>query len=148
MRRILIVEDSAFNAFCLRRLLESEVRSAIVTIAHDSQVAWSYVNNNVPDLVIIDGDLGADAPYCNGPELTESLLQYYPYLPIIAWSDSESMREDFAAIFQRHNKQRNEYSMWAKVVARELIGRTWSYYFGEIKNEQNNFFSMIKRIPL
>lgn len=142
MRRILIVEDSAFNAFCLRRLLESEVTSVIVTIAHDSLAAMSYVNNNVPDMVIIDGDLGAtDAPYCNGPALTETLLQQYPYLPIIAWSDSETMREDFAVAFMRHNKHLDKYSIWTKVVARDLIRKTWSYYFGELINEQNAFFS-------
>ncbi len=140
--QVLIVEDSAFNAFCLRRLLESEVTPTVVTIVHDSQAAMSYVNNNVPDMVIIDGDLGAtEAPYCNGPALTESLLQQYPYLPIIAWSDSETMREDFAVAFMRHDRLLNEYNIWAKVVARDLIRKTWSYYFGEPMKDQNAIFS-------
>ncbi|CEG55603.1 response regulator [Legionella fallonii] len=140
--RVLIVEDSAFNAFCLRRLLESEVTSVMVTIVHDSQAAMSSVNNSLPDIVIIDGDLGAtDKPYCNGPELTETLLQKNPYLPIIAWSDSDTMREDFASAFMRHNRLLNEYNIWTKVVGRELICKTWAYYFDEFMSGQNAAFA-------
>lgn len=71
--RVLIVEDSAFNAFCLRRLLESVVASISVTIVNNSQAALSFVNNYCPDIVIVDGDLGAspDEMNCNGPSLQE-----------------------------------------------------------------------------
>ncbi|MDI1352503.1 MAG: response regulator, partial [bacterium] len=93
--RVLIVEDNAFNAFCLRRLLESVMTFGTVTIVNNSRAALSLINNYSPDLVIIDGDLGAfnDGLHCNGPELATIILGKYPHLPLIAWSDSIELRE-------------------------------------------------------
>lgn len=140
--RVLIVEDNAFNAFCLRRLLESVVTSVSVTIVNNSQTAMSHINNNLPDMVVVDGNLGAtDGLHCNGPALTKVLLQKYPYLPIIAWTDSESMREAFAVVFNQYNKPLNEYNMWTKVISIERICKTWAYYFGEFMGGQNPAFA-------
>lgn len=140
--RILIVEDNAFNAFCLRRLLESMVTSISVTIVNNSQAAMSYINSNLPDMVVVDGDLGTtNELHCNGPEFADALLQIYPHLPVIAWSDSESMREAFAVVFNQHNKFLNEYNSWTKVVGLDRICKTWAYYFGEFMAGQNAEFS-------
>lgn len=140
--RVLIVEDNAFNAFCLRRLLESVVTSVTVTIVNNSQDAMHIINNNLPNMVVVDGDLGAsDGTYCNGPELINTLLQKYPHLPIIAWSDSAQMREAFAAVFHQHDKLLNEYNSWTKVISLERICKTWAYYFGEFMGGQNAAFS-------
>ncbi|MCL9684509.1 response regulator [Legionella maioricensis] len=140
--RVLIVEDNAFNAFCLRRLLESVVTSISVTIVNNSQAAMSHINSHLPDMVVMDGDLGlTDELNCSGPALTDALWQKYPYLPIIAWSDSEAMREAFAVVFNQHNKPLNEYNTWTKVISIERICKTWAYYFGEFMGGQNPAFA-------
>ena len=141
--KVLIVEDSAFNAFCLRRLLESVVTQVSVTIVNNSQAALSVINSNSPDMVVIDGDLGvtSDDQCCNGPELADILIQKYPNLPLIAWSDSEYMREAFSLVFKRHNHQLNEYNTWTKVISLDRICKTWAYYFGEFMGGQAEAFS-------
>ncbi len=140
--RVLIVEDNAFNAFCLRRLLESVVTSVSVSIVNNSQAAVSHINGNLPDMVVVDGDLGAiDELHCNGPELVNILLRRHPYLPIIAWSDSESMRDAFAVVFNQYNKPLNEYNTWTKVIGIERICKTWAYYFGAFMGGQNPAFT-------
>lgn len=137
--RVLIVEDNAFNAFCLRRLLESVTTSLEVTIVNNSQAALLYVANNIPDLVIVDGDLGAlnAELHCNGPQLSRLILKKYPHLPLIAWSDSDVMRQDFAVVFEQFDRPYNEYNSWTKVISLERICKTWAYYFGEFMGGQN-----------
>ncbi|KTD62494.1 response regulator [Legionella shakespearei] len=146
--RVLIVEDNAFNAFCLRRLLESVVASIGVTIANNSQAAMTHINNTSFDMVVIDGDLGAvsDSAYCNGPELAHIILQKNPHLPIIAWSDSESMRDAFALVFKHYDRLYNEYNCWTKVISLERICKTWAYYFGEFMGGQSAAFLTPSRI--
>ncbi|KTD52950.1 response regulator [Legionella quateirensis] len=141
--RVLIVEDSAFNAFCLRRLLESVVAQVSVTIVNNSQTALSLINSHSPDMVVIDGDLGADSDdhCCNGPELVDILIPKYPNLPLIAWSDSEVMREAFSQVFKRHNHSLNEYNSWSKVISIDRICKTWAYYFDEFMGGQAEAFS-------
>jgi CheY-like chemotaxis protein len=137
--RVLIVEDNAFNAFCLRRLLESAVASISVTIVHNSKAALSQVNHHAPDMVVIDGDLEAsnDGTQCNGPELAHILLQKYPDLPLIAWSNSDSMRVVFMHVFKHHDKPINEYNTWNKLISVEHISKTWNHYFSEFINRPN-----------
>lgn len=140
--RVLVVEDNAFNAFCLRRLLESVIGSVSVTIVNNSQAALLQVNSNVPDLLIIDGDLGApnDGIHCNGPELAQVLLRKYPDLPLVAWSDSEHMREAFVRVFHQHDKVLNEYNAWTKIICQERISLTMTHYFGDFIGGQNASF--------
>ncbi|BCA93843.1 response regulator [Legionella antarctica] len=140
--RVLIVEDNAFNAFCLRRLLESVVTSVSVSIVTNSQAALVHINASLPDMVVVDGDLGAiDEQHCNGPQLVNLVLQKNPYLPIIAWSDSESMRDAFKVVFNRFNKPLNEYNTWTKAINIERICKSWAYYFGEFMAGQNPAFA-------
>ncbi len=140
--RILIVEDNAFNAFCLRRLLESVVSTVTVTIVSNSLEALPLINNNLPDMVVIDGDLGAanDEYCCNGPELANLLLQKFPHLPLIAWSDSELMREAFFRVFNKHRQPLNEYNSWTKAISLDRIFKTWAYYFGHFMAGQSEAF--------
>jgi CheY-like chemotaxis protein len=139
---VLIVEDNAFNAYCLRRLLESLVEPISVTIVNNSQTALASIENQGTDVVVMDGDLGAeiDASNCNGPELAEIILKNYPNLPIIAWTDSDLMRETFANVFIRHGSPLNEYNSWTKAIQLERICKTWAYYFGEFMASQNSAF--------
>lgn len=137
--RVLIVEDNAFNAFCLRRLLESAVSPVTVSIVNSSKAALLLINNHSPDMVVIDGDLGTSE--YNGPELLDVLLKKYSDLPVIAWSDSDAMKEAFARVLSQNDKQMNEYNTWTKIVSRERICKTWAFYFGEFINRQHSAFS-------
>ncbi len=94
-------------------------------------------------MVVIDGDLGAskDGPFCNGPELADALLHKFPQIPLIAWTDSESMRESFALVFHHHNKSYNEYNNWTKVISLERLCKTWAFYFGDFMGGQSAAFS-------
>lgn len=144
--RVLIVEDSAFNAYCLRRLLESVTQSMAssvqVTIANNSQAALLAIHNRCPDMVIIDGDLGAlkRNTYFNGPELADILLHKYVDLPVIAWTDSDSMLQQFASVFSQHQLQLNEYNCWAKNITMSHIYKTWSHYFSDFLGTQFNLY--------
>lgn len=127
--RVLIVEDNVFNAYCLRRLLESMMTFIAVTIVNNSQAALSHVNTHFPELLIIDGDLNAAGSeiYCNGPELTAAVLSRYPNLPVIAWTDSEAMRHEFETIFKLYSKTVNHFSVWNKLVSAEHILKSITY---------------------
>lgn len=146
--RVLIVEDNAFNAFCLRRLLESMSTSLLVTIVNNSQAALSAMQINVPDIVIIDGELGAhDGIHCNGPALADAIFQKFPHVPLIAWSDSIVMREAFSTIFKQYNRPFNEHSSWTKVISLERIRKTWAYHFEGFMGGQSNSFSYHSGLP-
>ena len=132
--RVLIVEDNEFNAFCLRRLLESVLTGAVsVSVVDNSHYALSLIYaTNLPDLVIIDGNLGVpdNGLHCNGPELANILLYKYPHLPIVAWTDSEAMRQAFSQVFEEHDRLINDFSFWNKTVSLDCISNTWAHYFG------------------
>lgn len=138
--RVLIVEDNEFNAFCLRRMLESIMASGQVTVVNNSNAALSLFYANPFDLVIIDGGLGAirgNGTYCNGPELAQILLYKYPHLPLIAWTDLASMRQDFIDIFKQHERAINDFTLWNKSVTVETIAKTWTYYFAEFQGHNS-----------
>lgn len=132
--RVLIIEDNEFNAFCLRRLLESVITGSSVTLVNNSNAALALFYSHPFDLVIIDGDLGADrakGAYCNGPELAQILFYKYPHIALIGWTDSQQMRQKFSHIFKQHDRSLNEFSMWNKTVTTETICKTWTHYFSE-----------------
>ncbi|KTD66282.1 response regulator [Legionella spiritensis] len=120
--RVLIVEDNTFNAFCLTRLLQEVHPHVQVTTVGDSISALSAIAQELPSLIIMDGDLGAsDGLHCNGPALADLIWQNNPSLPMIAWSDSEGMRHAFARIYKLHKKPFNDMLCWPKIVAQERI---------------------------
>lgn len=139
---VLIIEDSAFNAFCLSRLLEAVAASVSITVANNSKDALSSISVNMPDLVIIDGELNLiDELSTHGPQLAAVLLQKYPHLPLIAWSDSEFMRGAFTKVFTQHNRLVNEYNTWTKTVNAECIHKTLDYYFDDLNGKIEPSFS-------
>ncbi|MGL5743447.1 MAG: response regulator [Legionella sp.] len=147
--RVLIIEDNAFNAFCLCRLLESAITSVSTTVVSNSQDALSVMEINVHDLVIIDGELNLiDEMSTHGPQLAAVLLQKYPHLPLISWSDSEFMRSAFAKIFIQHNRLVNEYNTWTKAVSLKSIHKTWTYYFGEAIGEKKSSFAHLTQTQI
>jgi CheY-like chemotaxis protein len=140
--RVLIIEDNSFNAFCLSRLLESVITSVSITVASNSQEALSSMETNVPDLVIVDGELSLpDESSVHGPQLADVILQKHPDLPLIAWSDSEFMLGSFSKIFTQHNRLVNEYNTWSKTVSPECIHKAWAYYFSESISKKQHVFS-------
>lgn len=143
--RVLIVEDNEFNAFCLRRLLESVLTVGTIIIANNSNVALSLFYSHPFDLVIIDGQLGAsrNKACCNGPELAQILLYKYPELPIIAWTDCESMRQSFTHIFKQHDRSVNDFTLWNKTVTAETIASSWIHHFTEFFCGQNQWHPQV-----
>lgn len=126
--QVLIVEDNAFNAFCLARLLTTVDEHIHITITHNSQSALHCLSKNTISFVIIDGDLGAyDNFYSNGPELVKKIWQNIPHLPVVIWSDSEHMRKAFHIVFTYYNKPLNEYTCWKKRVSLERIRQSLPY---------------------
>ncbi|CEK12098.1 response regulator [Legionella hackeliae] len=130
--RVLIVEDNAFNAFCLTRLLTTVNKQIQATVVGDSLSALNYLAENEVAFVIMDGDLGAtDGLYCNGPALVETIWQQNSQLPVVAWSDSESMRKAFADVFKQYNKTLNDYTCWTKIVSHERIRQSLPYLLAQ-----------------
>lgn len=130
--RVLIVEDNAFNAFCLTRLLMLVNKQIQTTVVGDSLSALNYIAQNEVAFIVMDGDLGAtDGIYCNGPVLTETIWQQTPQLPIVAWSDSEPLRKAFADVFRQYNKSLNDYTCWSKVVSQERIRQSLPYLLAQ-----------------
>ncbi|KTD33781.1 two component sensor and regulator histidine kinase response regulator [Legionella nautarum] len=135
--RILIVEDNAFNAFCLSRLLETINKQIKLKLVNDSLSALCYLAQYEVALIILDGDLGAsDGVKCNGPALADVIWLNHPSIPIIAWSDSEEMRTAFSAVFRKHNKEFNDYSCWKKEVKVDLIQQSLPFLM--IQNSFNH----------
>ncbi|WP_419419875.1 response regulator [Legionella sp. D16C41] len=126
--RVLVVEDSTFNAFCLTRLLQVVNSQINVTVVIDSVQALTYLQHTTPELIILDGDLKAsDGLGCNGPALAHTIWSNYKYIPIIAWTNSENMRQAFAEVFSRHNRSFHDYNCWQKIVSPERIAQSLSY---------------------
>ncbi|MFA5960671.1 MAG: response regulator [Tatlockia sp.] len=137
--RILIVEDNAFNAFCLTRLLEVMDRQVRVEVVQDSVSALNFLARNRIELVILDGCLEAcDGLQCNGPVLASLIWSTNPNQTIVAWSDSESMRLAFAEVFKQYNKRFNEQTCWSKVVSAERIRQSVPFLVAQ--QAENNFF--------
>ncbi|KTC99314.1 response regulator [Legionella erythra] len=126
--RVLIVEDNAFNAFCLTRLLQSAQPSVQVIVVNDSLSALNVIESEDVSLVIVDGDLGVgDGLLCNGPALADALWELKPSLPVIAWTDSEIMRSAFAETFKQQQKCFNDIYCWPKIVSQERISLALNY---------------------
>ncbi|STX27632.1 two component sensor and regulator, histidine kinase response regulator [Legionella beliardensis] len=126
--RVLIVEDSTFNAFCLTRLLQVVCQTIHVTVVNDSLQALAYLEKNRPTLIILDGDLKAlDGLGCNGPALAHTIWAKHADLPIIAWTNSDLMRQAFADVFRQYGKSFCEHTCWNKIVSPERIVQSLSY---------------------
>ncbi|WP_115709429.1 response regulator [Legionella sainthelensi] len=139
---VLIIEDNAFNAFCLSRILETVIPSISVTVENNSQDALSAIEHHVPDLVILDGELNLlNELSTHGPQLAAILLQKHPHLPLIAWSDSEFMRGAFTKVFIQNNRIVNEHNIWSKTVSSNDIRNTVDYYFDELTGKRAQPFT-------
>lgn len=129
--RVLLIEDNEFNAFCLRRLLESVVQVSSITVVNNSSAALTSLYSHPFDLVIIDGNLGVKCTkdsYCNGPELAHIIFYKYSQINLIAWTDSLLMRKEFSQVFALFDRTLNELNLWDKMVSLEAISKTWAYY--------------------
>lgn len=130
---ILIVEDHAFSAFCLSRILESNLECCHVRIAANSVEARAAVRSEDFDLIILDGDLGAgDGIHCNGPALADLLWSENPWLSIVVWSDSEKMSAAFAQVFKRYQKAFNAHFCWPKMVGKARVQSFFEHCFPSI----------------
>ncbi|WP_133130658.1 response regulator [Legionella yabuuchiae] len=120
--RVLIVEDNAFNAFCLTRLFEAVCAAAQVTVVTESHDALLKLEQLHPHLIVLDGDLGAeDGRYCNGPVLADLIWRKYPSHAIVAWTDNLLMRRAFAEVFHAHRKPFKDFTMWSKIIPQKQL---------------------------
>lgn len=135
--RVLIVEDNSFNAFCLRRLLESFIAVDEVTIVNNSHAALSSLYEILPDLVIVGANLGSvDAKsHCSGFELSHIILHKYPHLPLIVWLDAQDKYDAFAQLFNRYNRTVNNLTLWPKTISLAHITKAWSYHVDPVPAE-------------
>lgn len=113
--QVLIVEDNAFNAFCMARLFETICSNTEVSVAKNSLEAITNIDAIAPDLVVLDGNLQAlDGDQCNGPALADYIWRRCPRMPIVAWTDHEGMIKKFKDVFATHLKPFNEVTAWPK----------------------------------
>lgn len=131
---ILIVEDNAFNAFCLTRLIQELSPSLQVSVASNSYQALSIIVQHLPLLIVVDGNLQPKSElHCNGPALVDTIWSVYPHLSIIIWTDSYQFRQAFLKVFKQHSHPFNEYYHWGKVVTQERIAQSLNYLKRKIK---------------
>ncbi|KTC70180.1 two component sensor and regulator histidine kinase response regulator [Legionella birminghamensis] len=120
--QVIIVEDHAFNAYCLTSLLQEVNPQVTVTLITNSLELNDYLSHSHADLIILDGDLGAsDGLRCNGPAVADSLLQTNPMIPLIVWTSSPAMRAAFASVFAEHQLRLSDDNCWPKMVSTDRI---------------------------
>ncbi len=126
--RVLIVEDSRINAFCLTRLLETIYLDTIqVVVVENSAEALLRLSKWRPDLLVLDGDLGAsEGESCNGPVLADLVWRKIPNQAIIAWTDNEAMRKKFKEVFKQYQKPFNGSTLWPKMISQKSLQKSLS----------------------
>ncbi|RAP36749.1 hypothetical protein B1207_08095 [Legionella quinlivanii] len=127
--QVIIVEDHAFNAYCLTRLLQEVNPQVSITVCASSSDLNHYLSQSSPDLIILDGDLGAgDGLACNGPAVADSLLQANKAVPLVVWTNSPAMRAAFSGVFAQYRLKLSEVNCWPKMVSTERISHTLKTY--------------------
>lgn len=121
--RVLVVEDDAFNAFCLQRVLQLAFLDCQVELAHNSAIALQHLSHTSYDLLVLDGDLGVmeEDKLCNGPALLDKLWQEKPRQKAVAWSDSSRMLQEFRSVFHRHGREFTQSCCWPKTITAQKI---------------------------
>ncbi len=126
---ILIVDDNAFGAYCLSRLLSLVSSEVSISIVHDSEKALVAIEEKQPDWLILDGDLHAgDGIHCNGPALLDCIWTLHPDLSVVIWTDSDVMRKGFSEVFSRYNKPFTDDFNWPKMVKQSRIRRLFQIH--------------------
>lgn len=87
--RILLVEDNELQRMLYREELEQE--GYVVDIALDGDNALAKVENDQPDLIVLDIEL----PNRDGIETMRKLLEDYPDLPVILNSAYAHYKSNF-----------------------------------------------------
>ncbi|WP_367607494.1 response regulator [Legionella sp. W05-934-2] len=140
---ILIVDDNAFGAYCLSRLLSLVNADVSISIVHNSQAALSAIETRQPDWVVLDGDLQAgDGIYCNGPALLDCIWSVYPDISAVVWTDSDAMRLKFAEVFDRYNKPFTEDYCWPKMVKQNRIRRLFQIHQNAFAPGHSDWYSV------
>lgn len=122
---VLIVEDNAFNAFCLTRLLQASCQHIKVSVVDNSAKAYNFFLEQTPSFVILDGCLSArDRLNAHGPILADLIWTAWPKMPVIAWTNCDTMRQTFNDVFKKHKKSFNEIYCWSKVVSQTCISNS------------------------
>lgn len=120
---ILLVDDHALNEFIMTHLLQMALPIQIkIKAVTNSKDALDNIASCHFDLVILDGDLGVcTGSNMNGPALAAAIWQKKENIPIIAWSDSVTMRAQFDEVFASYGKNLSFYNCWPKKVSVDFI---------------------------
>lgn len=125
---VLIVEDNAFNAFCLTRLLQASCQHIKVSVVNNSVNAYNFFLDQVPSFVVLDGCLSVhDEQHAHGPVLADLIWTAWPKMPVIAWTNCDTTRQTFDAVFKKHKKNFNDIYCWSKVVSQTSIAKSLAY---------------------
>lgn len=82
VQKVLLVDDHPLFRRGLRELLEIEDSICIIGEAENGQEAIDFVDNELPDIVVMDITM----PTINGIDATKALVLKYPFIKIIALS--------------------------------------------------------------
>jgi two-component system, NarL family, response regulator DesR len=80
--RVLIADDSRMVRRQLRRLLETQLRGAVVEEAEDGRQAVDKLIQAFPDIVIVDVAM----PTLNGLGATEQITAIAPDIPVVVYT--------------------------------------------------------------
>jgi DNA-binding NarL/FixJ family response regulator len=81
--KVLIVDDSALIITRLRQMLSDIAKVDIIGAVRNIGSAISVINEQVPDVAILDIYLEADAPTANGINLLSFLSKNFPTVQVI-----------------------------------------------------------------
>ncbi|STX42654.1 two component sensor and regulator, histidine kinase response regulator [Legionella donaldsonii] len=99
---IILVEDNPVNQSIMKKILESNVKNALVKVIGSGEEAVKFFNNKANlhfNLIILDGNLGSKA--INGPQVAEAIVKTEIDAPIALWTDDKAMIEIMEEVFGR-----------------------------------------------
>jgi two-component system chemotaxis response regulator CheB len=80
--RALVVDDSVVMRRVVRDVLSSDPEIEVIAVAADGRIAMAKIEQNLPDIVILDMEM----PEMDGLETLQALRRSHPHLPVIMFS--------------------------------------------------------------
>jgi CheY-like chemotaxis protein len=90
---ILVVDNNSIFRKTLLKFLETQFKSIKMIEAHNGSNAMQLVQENVPDLIVLDINM----PNMSGFEVAQQVKQEYPFIPIIILTNYDENEYRLAA---------------------------------------------------